>query len=134
RQELAKRQLSLTAGLRRRWQERRSQEVGRLRSQFALVEKLRRECIALRDDWLQRRAALEEQQRKLVERHLLMEQYWQQRTFYGCTPEEAEKRLGQWRQRWAALSCAAERILDRERNLLVDEGMKLEDRYQQLQK
>jgi hypothetical protein len=133
REEVAERRLALLADLRQRWQERRCQEVGRLRTQFALAGKLHQECTRLRDQWLGRRAILEQKQRALVERALVLEQYWRDQRD-GADPAEAEKRRERLRQRWAALSCAAERVLDRERQALRAEAARVDRYYRRLEK
>jgi hypothetical protein len=132
REEKAERMAAAIAQIRRRWQHRRSQEVERIHAMLAACEQLRRDCMALRDDWLNRGKTLEHERRALAERALALEEY--RFTFVRQAEDKAvvHQRLDQLRKRWHAEFDAAEQPAIRERQNLAREGEALRERYQNI--
>jgi hypothetical protein len=130
REEKAERMAAAIAEIRRRWQHRRSQEVERIHAMLVACEQLRRDCTALRDDWLNRGKTLEHERRALAERALALEEY--RFTFVRQAEDKAvvQKRLDQVRKRWHAEFDAAEQPAIRERQNLAREAEALRERYE----
>jgi hypothetical protein len=127
REEKAEMHLAALGELRRRAQERRTQESERAQTLIAACEQLRGECTTLRDDWLQRGTALEKERRALAERALAIEEYrfrFLQRT---DNPALVEQRLLRLRDRWASEFEAALQPVVRERQELAADWNRLQE-------
>jgi pSer/pThr/pTyr-binding forkhead associated (FHA) protein len=118
REETAQKQLAALLELRRRWSQRRRQEVKQVRGRLARFLDTRKQYAKLWEECFRRRAALEQEQRAVAERALALEQY--QLECLGQAPDSAaaDRRLEQFRRRWASLSAATQRDLARERQAL----------------
>jgi chromosome segregation ATPase len=118
--------------LRERWDKRRRRQVTGLRAHRIAYEELRRECLALRDEYARHSGQFEQQQRTLEERKLALEQSRQEYLGRATDPAAAEKRLEQLRRRWAALSTTTQRALLQERQSLEARANRLEEQTRQL--
>jgi chromosome segregation ATPase len=125
-------QIALLAGTRERWHERRRSQVVRIRKIMASYRQLERDCFVQREQWLQRRLMLDQEQRSLAERALALEQFRQECIVRSHNPKAAEKRLEQLRRRCAAAYASAERTLARERQVLSSEANRLDQRSGEL--
>lgn len=126
REKLAAGRLHAVEQLHQRWIKRRHREVEWLKAERSACEKLRRECVGLRDEWLRRAAALEQEQRRQAEQALAMEQYQQQILGQADNASAAGKRLDKLRKRWAARSAAAAKAVAQEREELRTEADRVE--------
>jgi pSer/pThr/pTyr-binding forkhead associated (FHA) protein len=122
REEAAQKQLAALLELRRRWSQRRRQEVKQVRGRLARFLETRKQYAKLWEDCFRRRAVLEREQRAVAEQALALEQY--RLECLGQAPDSAaaDKRLEQFRRRWASLSAAAQRNLARDRQALHREA------------
>jgi hypothetical protein len=127
REELAQRRLALLADVRQRWHERRRHQLERLRAERADSVNQRQEYAALREDWLARRALLDQEQRALAEQALTLEQYRQEHLSKASSPESAAERLEQLRRQWTAWTAAAQRTLTENRLALHAESVRLQE-------
>jgi pSer/pThr/pTyr-binding forkhead associated (FHA) protein len=134
REALARRRLQALGDVHQRWLRRRRQELARWQAEQASGAKVRRVLLALREQWLQRRADLEKDQRNLAERTLALEQYRQEVVRKSAQPAATEKRLDRLQRRWSAASAAAARDLAREREALLADNRRLEAGFQELTK
>jgi DNA repair exonuclease SbcCD ATPase subunit len=134
REKLAEQQLQAIDELHQRWKRRRHREVEWLKTERTTCEKLRHECAGLRDGWVRRQAALEQEQRALAEKSLAMEQLQQESLGQSADAAAAGRRLERLRRRWAALSAAAEKSINEQRQTLQDEAARLEALQQRLHK
>jgi pSer/pThr/pTyr-binding forkhead associated (FHA) protein len=133
REQVVNRTMAAVTALRERWERRRRRQVLRLRRQRQTYEELRRESAVLRAEWLQRSTVLVQEQRRVAERGLALEQYRQECISKAANPKAAEKRLEHLRRRWAALSVSARRALALERRKFKAESQRLEERARQLE-
>ncbi|MCS6850299.1 MAG: hypothetical protein NZ700_03900, partial [Gemmataceae bacterium] len=133
REQLVARRLHALHALHERWVRRRRQEVSQLQAAQAANLKVYEETVALRQEWLRRNAALEQEQRSLAERALAVEQYRQELLRRSPQSAAAAKRIEKLRRRWVAASAAARRALDQEREALRDELESLKHQRQRLQ-
>jgi pSer/pThr/pTyr-binding forkhead associated (FHA) protein len=131
REKLADHRLVAIEGVRKRWEKRRRQELHSLKSNLDAAEKIRKEFLALREDWLGRSQELEKQEREVAERKLAVEQYRKESICQSANSAAGEKHLERLRRQWAALSQAAERNLGQSRQALQAELDRLEERYQE---
>jgi chromosome segregation ATPase len=129
REELAERRLQAIDTLRSRWQERRRQDLERLKASIAAAEKQCEEYAVLRDEWRRRITNLQQQERNLAEKTLALEQYRLECIGQSPDPPAAEKQLGKLRRHWASLSASAERTIERQRKLLKAEFARLEEEH-----
>lgn len=127
-EEFVRRQLADLDGLRRRWAQRRREEVGRLRTEHQHLQEARRQYAELWEDCLRRSAALEQEKRGVAERLLAMEQYRLELVGKAENAAVVERRLERLRRRWATLYAAADRDLARERRALEAEAARVEAR------
>lgn len=132
REQTVGQQETTLAASRQRWDERRRRFLTRLRRDRATCEELRQEWAALRLECWQRRTHLEQEERKLAEKTLVLEQYHQEFVVQSGNPRVAEKRMERLRRRWAALNVTAERNLMKERVTLERELARLEERSRHL--
>lgn len=126
REKLAEQRLRAIDQLHQKWVKRRGREVDWLRGERAACEKLRRECVAVREGWLKRRAALEQEQRTVAEKTLALEQFQQEQVGQAGNAAAAGRRLEKLRRRWAALSAPAEKALAEQWEQLKAEAQRLE--------
>lgn len=134
REKLAEQRLQAIDKLHQRWVRRRGREIEWLKSERAACEKLRRECALMRDGWLKRQVALEQEQRSVAEKTLALEQLQQETLGQSADAAAAGKRLERLRRRWAALSAAAEKGLAEQWQKLQAEAARLEAQHARLQK
>jgi pSer/pThr/pTyr-binding forkhead associated (FHA) protein len=118
REESAQEQLAALVEVRRRWAQRRRQEVKQLRARLDRCQETHKQYTKLWEECFRRRTALEKDQRAVSERALALEQY--RLECLGQAPDSAaaDRRLDQCRRRWASLSAAAQRNLARERQVI----------------
>lgn len=131
REELAERQLVAVASLKQQWQQRRHQEVEQLQTWLATCERLGHESAKLRDDWLRRSAAMEQERRSLAERSTALEEYRQRCLARSPELKEAQEQLEHCRQSWAAEFVEASRPLVRDCAELDAQARRLEARMEQ---
>jgi chromosome segregation ATPase len=131
RAQLADQRLADVRLLQERWTKRRRRELAWLQNERGGSEKLRRECASLRDDWLKKTAALQDEQRSLAERSLAMEQYQQEIAGQAANPASAERRLQRIRIRWASHLSESQKAISSERQKLEADAGALEERQQQ---
>jgi len=134
REKMAEQRLRAIDGLHQRWKRRRHREVESLQTERQACEKLRRECATLRDAWLRRQAALEQEQRALAEKSLAMEQLQQECLGQSADAAAAGRRLERLRRRWTSLSAATQKALNEQRQALQEEAARVESLQQRLQK
>jgi hypothetical protein len=120
------------AELRQRWSERRRQEADRLQAEQAACDTLGREYLQLRQEWLRRYTAVEEDKRVLVEKELALEQLSQQMLARHGDVPAAQRSVGRLRRRWLAQNAGALRTLGEERKSLKTELVLLETRHTEL--
>jgi chromosome segregation ATPase len=132
-QQSADQQRTLLTAIRERWHERRRSQLVRLRKITASYQELRRDCFVQREQWLQRRLILDQEQRSLAERALAMEQFRQECIVRAHNPKAAEKRLEHLRRRCAAAYALAERTLAKERQHLANETNRVEHQSRELE-
>lgn len=133
REKVAAGRLHAVDQLHQRWVKRRQREIEWLQSERAASEKLRRECVTLRDEWLRRAAALEQEQRRLAEQALAMEQLQQETLGQADNASAAGKRLERLRKRWASQSAAARQAVAQQREELRAEAERVEQFNARLQ-
>lgn len=121
--------LSGLVQLRKVWHERQRQGVARLRAEYAACDRLRQDYSLLRRQWLQRTAALTEEEKKLAQRALVVEQYRQKYIDQAPDPAEAAKRLEGLQQRLATVFTRAATDYRQHRESLREEIARLEERY-----
>jgi hypothetical protein len=132
REDLAERRLAMLTELRRRWHKRRRRQLERLRAERASCEDLRQECAAMREEWLNRRTLLDQEQRSLAEQALTLEQY-RQECLGKAAPPEAAQRLEHLRRSWADWTAAAQRNVMQDRLALQTEATRLQQRQRAFQ-
>jgi hypothetical protein len=134
REEKAERMIAAIAQVRRRWQQRRNQEIERIQALLAVCDLLRRDCTSMRDDWLKRGKVLEKERRKLAERALSLEEY--RFTFVQQSEDQAivEQRLDKLRKHWKNEFDAAEQPAIRERQNLARTAEALLERYESVRR
>jgi chromosome segregation ATPase len=132
REDLLEKGLATVANVRRQWQQRHQQGVARLRTEYAACENLRQEYTVLRQEWQRQNAVLGEKQRLLAQQILALEQFRQKYLQQASNPAAGAKKLERLRRRWAALSTTAERELARDRQTLVEEAARLEERFREV--
>jgi chromosome segregation ATPase len=133
RQQSADQQLTLLSAIRERWHERCRSQLVRFRKIASSYQNLRRDCFVQREQWLQRKIILDQEQRSLAERALAMEQFRQESIVRSHNPKAAEKRLEHLRRRCAAAYALAERTLAKERQHLADETTRIEHQSRELE-
>jgi chromosome segregation ATPase len=133
-EDLLERHLGALNDVRERWSKRRQRQICQLRARGRALEELRRETVAMRQEWVRRNTLLAKQERTLAKRALTLEQYRQQWIASASNPKAAEKRLERLRQRLASLTAAAERALAQERKSLEPQVARLEERKRQFQR
>ncbi len=129
REDNLERRLAGLEQLRKVWHERQRLGVARLRAEYASCDRLRQDYSLLRRQWLQRTAALTEEEKKLAQRALVVEQYRQKYIDQAPNPAEAGKRLEGLRQRLAHVLTRAETDYREHRRSLQEEIARLEERY-----
>jgi len=134
REQLAAQRMQAVEQLHQRWGRRRRREVEWLRNEQAVCEKLRRDWSVLRETWLGRIAALEQEQRAVAERALALEQFQHELMGQAIDVGVAEKRIERLRRRWASLSAAAQKGLAQQREELAEEAAQLEEDRKRIQK
>lgn len=132
REEKAESQLAAVTLLRRRWQERSARELENAQKILEACEQLRKECSDLRDHWVRRGKALEQERRSLAERALAVEEY--RFTFLrpGGDPAVVEQRLRRLRDRWLGEFESAAQPVVRERQELAADWERLAEGLGQL--
>jgi pSer/pThr/pTyr-binding forkhead associated (FHA) protein len=110
-------------------QQRQRQGLAQLRAAYALCARLREEYGLLRRQWLQRTEALVDEEKKLTQRALVLEQYRQKYLDRASDPAEARTRLENLQQRAAALFTHADESLRQHRQSLQAEIARLEERH-----
>ena len=123
------RRLSGLEQFRKVWHERQRLGVTRLRAEYASCDRLRQDYSLLRRQWLQRTAALAEEEKKLAQRALAVEQYRQKYVDQAPNPAEAEKRVEGLQQRLASVLSRAETDYREHRQSLEEEIARLDERY-----
>jgi pSer/pThr/pTyr-binding forkhead associated (FHA) protein len=129
RERLVEQRLRAIAGLHTRWARQRQKELKRLQTEREAGDQLCKEFAALRDEWVHRGAALEQEQRALAEKTLALEQHRQETLHQSASPELIERRLEQLRRRWTMTFAASEQSLTQEREALKAEATRLEQLY-----
>ncbi len=132
REELANRHLNALVDLRRRWADRRQQELDLVQADRASWAQLRQEIMTLRQEWTRRLAQLEDQRRTQTEKELALEQ-WRPEVGQGDWPS-AQRRLERLRRSWILQNAAALRSWRREREAAKEELARLDARFAELQK
>ncbi|HEV3260449.1 MAG TPA: hypothetical protein VG013_26580 [Gemmataceae bacterium] len=130
RELLADRRLKVWTGLGQRWQQRRQQELERLRAEYAACRKLRQEYAAVRAEYLRRAAVVDKTRQALAERIEMMKRL--QESPAAVTEAEDARQLQRFQRRLTAISDAAGQVLQRERLALAAEATRLEQRYSQV--
>jgi hypothetical protein len=133
REALTQRQWLAMVDLRRRWSQRRRNELKQVRADLHRCEGFRRQYAMLWEECARRRTELEQKERALAERGLALEQ--SRLEFLGQAPDSAAaaKRLGRLRRRWAGVVAAAERGLRRERRALEAEAARFRDQAEEVE-
>jgi hypothetical protein len=134
RESLAERHLAGLADLRERWLKRRRQEVQAIQAQRAQYDKLRQEAAALRKEWLNRTAVLEDRQRAVAEQELALEQHRQETLAQAPDAVAVERALEKHRRRWLNDNAAALRALAQQRQAAQAELAQLDERFRVLQR
>jgi len=130
REQLADRKLKLLTDLGGRWQQRRRQELDRLRVEYGACRKLRREYTAIRDDYVRRAAVVDRARHALAERiETVQRSSRPQPDSAAGADTEAARQLQRFRRRLALISAAAGKFLARERKALKAEAARLEQRH-----
>jgi chromosome segregation ATPase len=129
REDGLERRLSGLEQFRKVWHERQRQGVARLHAEYASCDRLRQDYSLLRHQWLQRTAALTEEEKKLAQRALAVEQYRQKYIDQAANPAEAGKRLEGLQQRLATVLSRAATDYREHRQSLQQEIARLEERY-----
>jgi hypothetical protein len=133
REEEGERRLLQVQQLRECWDARRRRQVVQLRARRTACEELRRQCLAVREEWSKQRGVYLQQQRALAERALALEQFRQQTLTRSSNAAATEKRLEQLRRRWASVSVAQEKHLAQKSRQLAKQAAQLEQRLQREQ-
>ncbi|HMC64450.1 MAG TPA: hypothetical protein VKI65_05890, partial [Gemmataceae bacterium] len=115
------------------WTNRRRQAADRVRAEQAAGEELRREWAALREEWLRRRAVLQQEERALAERTLALEQYRQGLLAQAPDPAAADKELRRLRRQWGTQFASTTETIRTEQQALHAEAGRLELRYREVQ-
>ncbi|MCI0381215.1 MAG: hypothetical protein L0215_26825, partial [Gemmataceae bacterium] len=117
REELADKQFHVLVELRRKWVQRRRQELETFRTDRAAVDALGQEFRRLRALAAERAVALEEERRQFLEKQLTFEQYraeWLNKTEHAG----ALRRIERLRRRWLIENTVALRAAKEERAAL----------------
>jgi hypothetical protein len=133
REDVAERRLAMITELRRRWHRRRRHQLERLRTEHAACEEQRQECAARREEYLARRMLLDEEQRRLAEQSMALEQYRQESLGKAANREPADQRLEELRRSWTDWTTAAQRSLTQDRLALQAEATLLQQRQRAFQ-
>jgi hypothetical protein len=133
REEALQRKTQALTRLRQRWMERRRQELEALQSERARYGQAQRQYAGLWEEYLNRFAILEQEQRALAEKSLALEQYRQEVLAQSGNSAAVDKRLERLRRRGAAQTAAATRRLAQERQLLTEEAQRVNALVRQFQ-
>ncbi|MCI0737418.1 MAG: FHA domain-containing protein [Gemmataceae bacterium] len=131
REELAEQQFHVLIELRRKWVQRRRQELATYRSDRAAVDAIAHEFRRLRALAAERAVALEEERRQFLERQLTFEQYraaWLNKTEHSSAP----RRIERLRRRWLIENTLALRAVKVERAALAKDLEFVDTRLQAL--
>lgn len=129
----AEQHLAALIDLRARWAKRRKKELEILQSERAAADQMRKEFAKLRQELVQRSAALDEEKRILAEKALALEHYRAQVLGRSTTDNrQAERRLERLRRRWLTHNAEVIRKAGRERTALRVELAELEQRHEVL--
>jgi len=93
---------------------------------------LKRESIALRQEFLERRAALDQEKRRIAEQSLALEQLHQEYITGAEDPVAAEKRLHALLQQWSEETASIESALAKERGSIQGELARLGEHLETL--
>jgi chromosome segregation ATPase len=118
--------------LRQRWENRRDQQVRRLRSQMQGLAELGKELAGLRREMIERRAQLDLERRQLAERSLSLEQLRQEYLAKAEDPVAAEKRFNVLLQQWSDEAATIESTFSKERRAIESYLGRFEERLQLL--
>jgi hypothetical protein len=132
-EQLSERERQSLGELRRRWIAVRRRELERGRAEQACCEQLRHESAAAREEWLQRCEALEQEQRRLAERGLALEQCRLETISQASDSVTAEKKLRKLQRHWEEVFAASARKLARERQALQSTLSQLDERRRQIE-
>lgn len=132
REELANKHLHLLLDLRRRWAERRQQELNILQAERSAWARLRQENLGLRQQWAQKLTELEEDRRRQTEQELACD-LWRLENGQGDAPA-VQRRLERLRRSWIMQNAGAIRTWHRERLAFNDALLPLETLAADLQK
>ena len=133
RSRQAERREQALAELCRRWSERRRQEVQELRAELERCAALRRAWAAQTAEGEKRAAGLQEQQARLAEQALALEQARQELLGQVENPALAERRLERLRRHLSAAGAKAEVALEQRRRTLAAEAADLDRRFRAAQ-
>jgi hypothetical protein len=133
-EQLLQRERRTLGELRRRWIVVRRRELERARADEARSEELRHESAVAREEWLGRSERLEQEQRRLAERALALEQYRLETISQAHDSVAAEKKLRKLQRRWEAAHAASVQRLVFERQALQAALSQLDARCQQIEK
>jgi hypothetical protein len=125
-------ELAAIAQLRRRWQQRRAQEIDQVQNLLSACDQLRQECTTLRDDWLKRGKALEQERRALAERALAVKEYRFTFLRQADNPAIVEQRLRRLREKWNSEFESASQPIVRDRHELAADWERLQGGLGQL--
>ncbi len=110
-------------------QQRQRRGIACLRAAYTFCDQLHQEYTLLRRQWFQRTEALAEEEKKLSQRALVIEQYCQKYLDRAPDPAEAGKRLEELQQRAAARLAQAEANWRQHRQSMQEEIARLDERY-----
>jgi pSer/pThr/pTyr-binding forkhead associated (FHA) protein len=133
REALAERRWLALVVLRRRWAQRRRQELKRLRADIERCEEFRQQYAALWEECLRRQTELDHKDRELAAQALALEQQRLEHLGQTDDPAAATKQLAQLQRRWLAVGTEAQQNLRRQRRALKAEGARSLERLRQLQ-
>jgi hypothetical protein len=131
-EQLFERERQALGELRRRWIAVRRRELERGRAEQTRCEQLRHESAGAREEWLQRCEALEQEQRRLAERGLALEQYRLETISQASDSVTAEKKLRKLQRHWEAVLGASALKLTLERRALQLAFSHLDDHRRQI--
>jgi pSer/pThr/pTyr-binding forkhead associated (FHA) protein len=133
REKLLQEQQAILAELRQHWLQRRQQEAEHLRKEQERCRESFHRYTSLWGECFRRHTQLEQEQRVLAEKALALEQYRLECIGQAENTATAERRLERLRRRWAALSAAAERRLQRDREVIEAQLGIVEERFADLE-
>jgi hypothetical protein len=134
REQRLEEQWQATCEMRQRWDDRREKQVLRLRAQLHALADLKRESIALRQEFLERRSALDQEKSRIAEQHLALEQLHQEYAARADDSAAAEKRLGALLQQCSKEAASIEPALAKERRSIQGELAHLGEHLEALKK